>query len=78
VIGWLFSPIGRWLSAVGSFVAFVALVYWEGRKRGVEKLRAEQEAEKNRRMTNALEADHRVRGDIAAGRLRDNDGHRRD
>ena len=75
---WIFSPIQRWVAAFGSFVAFVALIWWNGRKRGIESIRDEQREEAQRRAKRALEADNTVRGDIAAGRLLENDGHRRD
>jgi uncharacterized membrane protein len=75
---WLFSPVYRWAAAVGSFVTFVALVWWNGRKRGIEKIQNEQAAERDRRSKSALQADNTVRRDIASGRLYENDGHRRD
>lgn len=78
MIAWLVTPIGRWLAGVWAALAFVGAVYWAGRRKGVEALRQEQEAERSRRMSNAIQADDDTRRRIAAGGLRDNDGHRRD
>jgi hypothetical protein len=75
---WFFSPIGRWLTAIGSFLAFVCFMYWDGRRAGIEKMKREQAEERERRFRNAIEADNGVRRDIASGRLLENDGHRRD
>lgn len=74
----IFSPVGRWLSAIGGVIAAVFLVYLKGRSAGKDAVRREQEEERNRRGRDALEADDRVRRDIASGRLFENDGHRRD
>lgn len=75
---WLFSPVYRWLAAAASFVAFIALVWWDGRRRGVDALQEEQREEAMRRAKRAIEADNNVRRDVDAGRLYENDGHRRD
>jgi hypothetical protein len=77
ILSWLWSPVGRALSAVGAVLGAFLLVYWKGRAEGKDKLRWEQEDERQRRVQNALDADDRVRRDIANGRLFDDDGHRR-
>jgi hypothetical protein len=75
---WLLSPVGRWVSGAGATIALVLAAYWKAREDGKNALRREQADENARRTRNALEADDRVRRDAAAGRLRDDDGHRRD
>lgn len=78
ILSWLWSPIGRALSVVGSVLGILLAVYWKGRSEGKDKLRWEQEDERRRRIQNALDADDRMRRDNAAGGLLKNDGHRRD
>jgi len=75
---WLLSPVGRWVSGAGATIALVLAAYWKAREDGKNALRREQADESARRTRNALEADDRVRRDIIAGRLRDDDGFRRD
>ena len=76
-VSFLLSPVGRALSAVGAFLSAVLFIYLRGRSAGREAIRREQDDERNRRVKNALDADDSVRRDIAAGRLLDDDGHRR-
>jgi hypothetical protein len=78
MIGWLLGPIGRWFGAAGAVIAGVLTVYFKGQRDASERLRLLQAEDANRRIKNAIEADERVRRDAASGRLRDNDGHRRD
>lgn len=79
MIAWfLASPIGRWAAGIWATIALVAAIYWSGRRKGAEALRQEQEAERNRRMRNVVKADDDLRRDVASGRLRESDGHRRD
>jgi hypothetical protein len=78
MIAWLFSPIGRWASALGGAVAFLSVAYWKARSDGKEALRRQQANEANRRLRNAIEADGRARERIARGELLHDDGHRRD
>jgi hypothetical protein len=77
-LGWMLSPVGRWVSGAGATIALVLAAYWKAREDGKNALRREQADENARRTRNALEADDGVRRDIIAGRLRDDDGHRRD
>lgn len=76
-VSFLLSPVGRALSAVGAFLGAFLYVYLHGRSAGKEVLRREQDDERNRRTKNALDADDRVRRDIATGGLFNDDGHRR-
>lgn len=78
MIAWLLGPIGRWFGAAGAVVAGVLTIYGKGRKDAADRVRRLQAEDANRRMRDALEADDRVRRDVASGRLRDDDGHRRD
>lgn len=78
MIAWLFSPVGRWASALGGAVAFLFAAYWKARSDGKQALRREQAEEANRRLRNAIDADSRARERIARGELLENDGHRRD
>jgi membrane protein implicated in regulation of membrane protease activity len=75
---WLFSPVGRWTAALGTAAAILFAAYWKGRREGVSELKKEQEDELNRRSQAALQADIGVRRDVSAGRLLENDGHRRE
>ena len=75
---WIFSPVGRVMTAVGAFFAILFAAYLKGRKEGSESLRREQEDERERRLRDALEADRRARERINRGGLLENDGHRRD
>jgi hypothetical protein len=77
-MSWLLSPVGRWLAGAGAFVVGVFTVYLKGRQDAADRMRRLQAEDANRRLKDAFEADNRVRRDAAAGRLRDNDGHRRD
>ena len=74
----IFSPIGRWLAAAGGALSFLVVVYLKGRSEGKETIRRNQESERARRAKNAIQADDSVRRDVAAGRLYETDGHRRD
>jgi len=76
MIGFLFSPVGRFLSAVGGVLLAIAAVYGKGRRDARQKMEAEANADALNRTQAAVRA-----GDAAAtdaARLRDNDGHRRD
>lgn len=78
MIAWLFSPIGRWASAIGGAFAFLLMAYWKARSDGKEAIRREQADEANRRLRNAIEDDSRARERFARGELLQDDGHRRD
>lgn len=76
MIGFLFSPFGRLLSAVGGILLAIAAVYGKGRRDARQKLEAEANADALSRTQSAIRA-----GDNAAvdpSRLRESDGHRRD
>jgi len=75
---WLFSPIGRWLAAVGAALSILLAAYLKGRAEGKAALDQDQAQERERRARNAIEADSAVRRDIASGGLLKDDGHRRD
>ena len=75
---WLFSPIGRWLAAVGAALSILFAAYLKGRAEGKAALEQDQARERERRAKNAIQADDGVRRDAAAGQLLKNDGHRRD
>jgi hypothetical protein len=75
---WLFSPIGRWLAAVGAALSILLAAYLKGRAEGKAALDQDQARERERRARNAIEADNAVRRDIASGGLLKDDGHRRD
>lgn len=74
----IFSPIGRWLAAVGAALSLLLAAYLKGRSEGKEAIRQDQESERNRRAKNVIQADDAVRRDIADGRLYETDAHRRD
>lgn len=78
MIAWLLGPIGRWVGAAGAVVAGILTVYLKGRQDAKDRLRRLQAEDANRRIGDALKADDGVRRDVDAGRLRDDDGHRRD
>lgn len=76
MIGFLFSPIGRFLAAAGGVLLAIATVYGKGRRDARQKLEAEANADALHRTQSAIRA-----GDNAAVSpvsLRENDGHRRD
>lgn len=76
MISFLFSPIGRFLAAVGGILLAIATVYGKGRRDARQKLEAEANADALHRTQSAIRS-----GDNAAvspERLRDNDDHRRD
>lgn len=75
---WIFSPIGRWLAAIGAALSILLAAYLKGRKEGKEALEQDQARERERRARDAIEADGAVRRDTAGGGLLKNDGHRRD
>jgi hypothetical protein len=75
---WLFSPISRWLAAVGAALSILLAAYLKGRSEGKAALEQDQARERERRARNAIEADNAVRRDIASGGLLKDDGHRRD
>lgn len=76
MIGFLFSPIGRFLTAVGGVLLAIATVYGKGRRDARQKLEAEANADALHRTQSAIRAGDGAATDAA--RLRDNDGHRRD
>jgi hypothetical protein len=78
MIAWFLGPIGRWFGAAGAVVVGVLTIYAKGRQDAADRVRRLQAEDANRRMRDALEADDRVRRDVASGRLRDDDGFRRD
>jgi len=75
---WLFSPISRWLAAVGAALSILLAAYLKGRAEGKAALEQDQARERERRARNAIQADDAVRRDIASGGLLKNDGHKRD
>ncbi len=77
-MSWLFGPLGRVFGAAGAVIAGVLAVYLKGRQDAADRMRRLQAEDANRRLKDAFEADNRVRRDAASGRLRDDDGHRRD
>lgn len=71
MLGWLLSPIGRWLAAAGAVLAAVVGIYAKGRRDAarageLKALRREREAKERADAESA-----RYRADGAAGRLRD-------
>jgi len=75
---WVFSPVGRWLAAIGAALSILIAAYLKGRAEGKAALEQDQARERERRAKNAIQADDRVRRDTASGGLLKNDGHRRD
>jgi len=76
MIGFLLSPIGRFISVAGGVLLAIATVYGKGRRDARQKVEAEANADAFNRTQAAIRA-----GDNAAvdpTRLRDNDGYRRD
>lgn len=79
LFSWLWSPIGRTITAIGALFAAALAIYLKGRAEGIEALRLEQLEHNERRLRDALENEDRVRRDIARdGGLLKDDGFRRD
>lgn len=77
-LGWILSPVGRWMAAVGAALSILFAAYIKGRREGAQAIEREQRDERDRRSQAAIEASNSVRRDAAGGRLYENDGHRRD
>lgn len=75
---WLLSPIGRWAAAIGAALSILFAAYVKGRREGKEALERDQQNERERRARAAIQAGDNVRRDASAGRVYENDGHRRD
>lgn len=76
MIGFLFSPFGRAISAVGGVILAIATIYGKGRRDARQNLEAKANEDVLKRTQAATLA-----GDSAAtdpARLRESDGHRRD
>ncbi len=58
--------------------AAIRMAEENGSQETESRIREAQEADARRRLKNVLDADARSRNDIHAGRLLDDDGHRRD
>jgi hypothetical protein len=76
VIGFLFSPIGRFISAVGGVLLAIATIYGKGRRDARQNLESEANADVLKRTQSAIRAGDRVSTD--PDKLRESDGHRRD
>lgn len=76
MIGFLFSPIGRFLTAVGGVLLAIATVYGKGRRDARQKLEAQANADALHRTQSAIRAGDNVA--VSPERLRESDGHRRD
>jgi len=76
MIGFLLSPFGRALSAVGGVFLAIATIYGKGRRDARQKLEAQANEDALNRTKAAVRAGDSVAVDPA--RLRDSDGHRRD
>jgi len=76
VISFLFSPIGRAISAVGGILLAIATIYGKGRRDARQNLESEANADVLKRTQSAIRAGGRVSTD--PDRLRESDGHRRD
>lgn len=75
-MSWLLTPIGRWLSSAMAVLAGIGAIYLKGRRDAKATLEQKAQADALTRTQNSLRAGDAVRTD--AGRLRDDDGHRRD
>ena len=73
---WLLDPLKKWLAAAGAVLALVAVIYGRGRRDARQKIEGQANADALRRTQDAARAGDAV--DRSPGRLRDNDGHRRD
>lgn len=70
----MFSRLYAWLAGALGLIAFMASVYFKGKK----DARLSQVEDENKRLRNAVEADARGRERIARGELLNDDGFRRD
>lgn len=76
MIGFLFSPIGRFISAVGGVLLAIATIYGKGRRDAQQKMESEANADVLKRTQSAIRAGDGVSTD--PNKLRESDGHRRD
>ena len=74
----LLAPFWGYIAAAGGVLVGVLSVYMKGRRDVRKKIEAESLRESSRRTKDALDADARVSADINAGKLREDDGFRRD
>jgi hypothetical protein len=74
MINFVFSPVVRFLSAVGAVLIAIAAIYGKGRKDARQNLEHDANEDALKRTQAAVRSGDAV--DI--NRLRDNDGHRRD
>jgi hypothetical protein len=76
VISFLFSPIGRAVSAVGGILLAIITIYGKGRRDARQNLESEANADVLKRTQSAIRAGDGVSTDPS--KLRESDGHRRD
>jgi hypothetical protein len=78
MIGWLFSPIGRALAAIGAILVAIFTIYEKGRKDAKNDIKLKETQESQKKLKKALDADDAARRNNSNGGLLDNDGYRRD
>ena len=76
MIAWLLSPIGRWLAGAGGVVLAILTIYGKGRRDAGQNMEAKNNADILSRTQKAVAAGDSVSSD--PGKLREDDGHRRD
>lgn len=74
----LLSPVWRWIAAAGAAVAAIGAIYLKGRSDAAAKAKLEDVSNANAIRKAGADARAGVDADVAAGKLRDTDGWRRD
>jgi hypothetical protein len=66
MFSWLLSPLGRWLSLAGAFVATLAVVWLKGRAAGKAAWEEKRRATREKAMQQSTEIRHDVQTDSDA------------
>lgn len=74
----MIAKLQAWAAAVAVAFSFLFAFGWRKKREGAAEERQKAEGISNEAARKALEASRRVDRDAAAGRLLDDDGHRRD
>lgn len=66
MLGWILSPIGRWLSLVGAVFAALGIAWFKGRAAGKAAWETRRQAANAKALTTSSEIRHEVQTDSDA------------